>query len=52
MRLFRERRRADRLTDEEKVSYNKGYILLNTNGFNSNSRDECYEAVQKAKEGR
>ena len=46
---------ADRLSAMARICTairDEGYILLNTNGFNSNSRDECYEAVQKAKEGR
>ena len=46
---------ADRLQAMARICTairDEGYILLNTNGFNSNSKDECYEAVQKAKEGR
>lgn len=46
---------ADRLQAMARICTairDEGYILLNTNGFDSNSKDECYEAVQKAKEGR
>lgn len=42
MRLFREQRRADRLTDEEKVSYNKGDPY----------RCDCHRVVAFQKDGK
>lgn len=45
---------ADRLSAMARICTairDEGYILLDTKGFDLNSKDECYEAVQRAKEG-